>query len=239
MNDADSNKKESTGNNVNCNDRDRIFEDGSPAEWTALELHTAACSACAEEVRSWKSLSIAAAELRDYSDSPALWPRIQRSLIEQAATAQRSKERRSWNWESFRQSFALTWQSALAGAMVLLLVAGAGWVRLHENSGSGTNTNAHSGDLLRTNALADVERTESAYMHAIDKLAADAKPQLDKSETPLLANYREKLQVLDSAIDDLRAQAGQNPSNAHLRYQLLAMYQEKQRTLQEVLEIKR
>jgi len=74
---------------------------------------------------------------------------------------------------------------------------------------------------------------------AIDKLATDAKPQLDNPETPLLANYREKLQVLDSAIDDLRAQAGQNPSNAHLRYQLLAMYQEKQRTLEEVLEVKR
>ena len=54
-----------------------------------------------------------------------------------------------------------------------------------------------------------------------------------------MANYREKLQVLNSAIDDLRAQAGQNPSNAHLRYQLLAMYQEKQKTLEEVLEARR
>jgi hypothetical protein len=54
-----------------------------------------------------------------------------------------------------------------------------------------------------------------------------------------MANYREKLMVLDSAIDDLRAQTGQNPSNAHLRYQLLAMYQEKQRTLEELLEEKR
>jgi len=44
------------------------------------------------------------------------------------------------------------------------------------------------------------------------------------------------LLVLDSAIADLRAQAGLNPSNAQLRYQLLAMYQEKQHTLEEVLE---
>jgi hypothetical protein len=76
-------------------------------------------------------------------------------------------------------------------------------------------------------------------VQAIDKLATDAKPQLDKPETSLMANYREKLQVLDSAIDDLRAQAGQNPSNAHLRYQLLAMYQEKQKTLEDVLEARR
>lgn len=86
--------------------------------------------------------------------------------------------------------------------------------------------------------LTQVESAESAYVKAIDKLAAGAKPQLDNPETPLLANYREKLLVLDSAIDDLRAQTGQNPSNAHLRYELLAMYQEKQRTLEEILEIK-
>jgi hypothetical protein len=84
-----------------------------------------------------------------------------------------------------------------------------------------------------------VESAESAYVHAIDKLAADAKPQLDNPATPLMANYHEKLLVLDSAIGDLRAQAGQNPSNAHLRYELLAMYQEKQRTLEEILEVKR
>ena len=239
MNNADGNKEESMGNQVNCNDRDRIFENGSPAEWTALELHAAACPACAVEISAWKSLSAATAELRDYSDSPSLWPRIQRSLIEQAATAQHPKSSQSWNWswESLRQSFAVSWQTAAAAAIVLVLMASGGWFVLRRTPG--TPPVAQSGDLLRNNALVDVERTESAYMHAIDKLAADAKPQLDKSETPLLANYREKLQVLDSAIDDLRAQAGQNPSNAHLRYQLLAMYQEKQRTLQEVLEIKR
>jgi len=44
---------------------------------------------------------------------------------------------------------------------------------------------------------------------------------------------------LDTAIADLRAQAGENPSNAHLRYQLLAMYEEKQQTLEDVLESKR
>ena len=49
---------------------------------------------------------------------------------------------------------------------------------------------------------------------------------------------KEKLLVLDSAIADLRAQSGMNPSNAQLRHQLLAMYQEKQHTLEEVLETK-
>jgi hypothetical protein len=93
--------------------------------------------------------------------------------------------------------------------------------------------------LLRNSALVEVERTERDYMKAIDTLAAEAKPELDSPATPLMASYKEKLLVLDSAIDELRIEAGQNPSNAHLRYQLLAMYQEKQQTLQEVLETKR
>jgi hypothetical protein len=215
--------------NVNCKDRDRIFEDGSPAEWAALEAHATTCNSCAEELRAWKSLTLAAAGLRDYAPSPSLWPRIRRSLAEQADRTTR------WSWESLRQSFSLSWQTAASAAVVLLLALSVGWFRIHT-----VKPPRQSDDLLRNNALAEVERTESDYMHAIDKLATQAKPQLDNAEnTPLIASYREKLLVLDSAIDDLRAQAGQNPSNAHLRYQLLAMYQEKQRTLQEILEEKR
>jgi hypothetical protein len=216
--------------NVNCNDRERIFEDGAPAEWAALESHAATCAACAEELRAWKSLSVAAAELRDYADNPSLWPRMQRSLAEQAARTTHRKRR--WDWQSLRPSWSLSWQTAAASAAVLLLTFSAGWLYLHRTPQPG------SGDFLRSQVLTQVESAESAYVKAIDKLAAGAKPQLDNPETPLLANYREKLLVLDSAIDDLRAQTGQNPSNAHLRYELLAMYQEKQRTLEEILEIK-
>lgn len=53
--------------NISCEDRDRIFEDGTTAEWAAFEAHSANCAACAEELRSWKALSAAAMELRDYS----------------------------------------------------------------------------------------------------------------------------------------------------------------------------
>jgi hypothetical protein len=131
----------------------------------------------------------------------------------------------------------LSWQFAAAAAFALLLLVSGGW--LYRNQSKRPSTTASQNPLLRNKALGEVERAEAAYVQAIDKLAVDAKPQLDNPETPLLANYREKLQVLDSAIEDLRAQTGQNPSNAHLRYQLLAMYQEKQRTLEEILEAKR
>jgi hypothetical protein len=218
--------------NVICNDRDRIFEDGTLAEWAALEAHAASCTDCAEELRSWKSLSVAAQEMREYTESPALWPRIERALAEEAT--RNTRRARRWSWLSFWRDIPLAWQAAAAGAFVLILTVSAGWFYLHPAKFAP----AADQSLLKSAALAEVERTESAYVQAIDELAADAKPQLDNPATPLLANYREKLLVLDSAIGELRAQAEQNPGNAHLRRELLAMYQEKQSTLQGILEDK-
>jgi hypothetical protein len=218
--------------NTNCDDRERIFLDGSPEEWAALEQHANTCAACAEEIRAWKQLSTAAAELRDYQDSPALWTRIESSLREQQAATAAHKS--FWNTLDFWRRISPAWQSALVGAMVLALAISSGYLYMHR-----VGTARDSGStLLKTSALAEVERTERDYMAAIDKLGAEANPQLS-ADTPLMASYREKLLVLDSAISDLRVQAGENPSNAHLRYQLLAMYHEKQQTLQDVLETKR
>jgi hypothetical protein len=217
--------------NITCNDREHIFLDGSPEEWAALERHAANCAECAEELRAWKSLSTVAEELRDYRESPASWNKIE--------TALQQEEQRRAARPGFRGKFAfwkgipLGWQTALAGAFVLVLTLSGAYVYVHRNGG-----NPADSKLLRNSALAEVERTERDYMKAIDHLSAQAKPQLDSPASPLVASYKEKLMVLDSAIDELRIQAGRNPSNAHLRYQLLAMYQEKQETLQEVLETK-
>ena len=218
--------------NVTCNDRERILLDGSPEEWAALQQHAVTCVACAEELRAWKQLSGAAEEMRDYQESPALWARIETSLRQQQATP--APRAGFWSSLDFWRHAATAWQSALVGTMVVALAVSSGYLYIHRG-GSATDP---GNKLLKTSALAEVERAEREYMTAIDILAADAGPQLG-TDTPLMASYREKLLVLDSAIADLRAQTGENPSNTHLRKQLLAMYQEKQQTLQDVLETKR
>src|SRR6266403_4662532 len=219
--------------NATCKDRERIFEDGTPGEWAALEAHSANCPVCAEELKAWKSLSVAAQEMRDYTDSPSFWPRIERALAEEAVRKTQSAERRSWL--SFLPSIPLSWQTAVAGAFVLVLTISAGWIHFHWSD----HIVKSDKSLLKNAALENVERAETVYVQAIDKLAEETKPQLENPATPLLANYHEKLVVLDSAIADLRAQAGLNPSNAQLRHQLLAVYQEKQQTLEEVLEARK
>jgi hypothetical protein len=217
---------------ITCDDRERIFLDGSPEECAALEQHANTCAVCAEELRAWKQLSAAAGELRVYQESPALWARIESSLHQQQAAAAPRKS--YWSALDFWRHISPAWQSALVAAMVVALAISSGYLYTHRV----VPTVDHGNTLLKSGALAEVERTEHDYMAAIDKLAADAGPQLG-TDTPLMASYREKLLVLDSAIADLRLQAGENPSNAHLRYQLLATYQEKQQTLQDVLETKR
>ncbi len=216
---------------ISCQDRERVFLDGSAEEWAALEAHAASCPACAEQIRAWKSLSTAAEELRDYRESPALWAKIETALRQEK---QATEALGLWEKLARWSDVSLAWRTAVAAALLLALaVSGIYVVRYRDRPGTG------QGRLLKNSALAEVERTERDYMKAIDKLATEAKPELDSPSTPLMASYKEKLIVLDSAIDELRMEAGRNPSNAHLRYELLAMYQEKQETLQEVLETKR
>ena len=215
---------------ISCQDRERIFLDGSVEEWAAMEAHAASCPACAEEIRAWKSLSTAAEELRTTGKIRHCGRRSKLRCKKKSNGPRHSGFGKSWRAGA---SFA-GWRTAVAAALVLVLaVSGIYVVRYRDSQGTGQSR------LLKNSALAEVERTERDYMKAIDKLATEAKPELDSPATPLMASYKEKLIVLDSAIDELRMEAGRNPSNAHLRYELLAMYQEKQETLQEVLETKR
>jgi hypothetical protein len=217
--------------NITCNDRERIFLDGTPEEWTALQDHAAVCSECGHQVAAWKSLSAAASELHQEWDSPALWPRIEQAL-EQRSTAAKS----SW-WGRLLGHWNLTslqWQTAAAALVLVAVTAAAIWFMVRA-TGSKIPTDQA---LFNDHTVREVEKAEAAYEQAIDKLDAQARPQLENAATPLMASYREKLQVLDSAIADLKSQAGMNPGNGHLRRQLLAMYQEKQDTLEEVLEAK-
>jgi len=216
---------------IACNDRERIFLAGTAEEWAALEAHTVTCVACREEVGAWKNLSIAASEMHEEWDSPALWPQIERALAEQSASA-----KTSW-WKRLLGSWNLTspqWQTAAAALLLLVLSASAIWFITRPDHRRIPGDQA----LFNNRTVREVERAEANYEQAIDKLDEQARAQLENASTPLMAGYREKLQVLDSAIADLRSQAGINPANGHLRRQLLAMYQEKQETLEEVLEAK-
>jgi hypothetical protein len=90
--------------------------------------------------------------------------------------------------------------------------------------------------LLSDDALAAIERSEAQYIQAIDELTRRTAPQLDMPDSPLLVNLRERLEAIDAAIVEYRAEIARNRFNAHLRRQLLWVYQEKRRTLEQIQE---
>jgi hypothetical protein len=150
-------------------------------------------------------ISNAARQLHREWESPELWSRI-------AAEARRPAPAvKPWRW------------ALAAAATVLLTVALCGPLFRPVRNPA----------LLTEEALRDVQQAEAAYERSIQKLSAVAAPSLDRSPAPLAAAYREKLDLLDSAIADLKQTAETNRYNAYVETQLASLYHEKQRTLQD------
>jgi hypothetical protein len=164
----------------------------------------------------------AARGLRRDWESPGLWPRIEAALSAEA------KKPRS-GAAAPRLAAWLT----LAAAVTLLALAGAVLLRHSSPVVPGPEAPRR---LLSERALRDVERAEGDYVRSIEALSRLAGPQVEEPESPLMMSYREKLLLLDSAIAECRAHVERNRFNARLRQELLSLYQDKQRTLQQMIE---
>ncbi len=218
--------------NVECKDLERVLREQEPAEMAALAAHGKECAACRAELEEWNELSVAAQSLQRREENPRLWTNIRARLEEEAREEQERSARWSFSW--LWQGFAAHWQMASTTVALVALTVTSAWMLLPRTP-SGPATPEAERRLLTDQAFKETETAEAAYVQSIEKLAALAQPKLANANTPLLANYREKLLVLDAAIADCRRQTEGNKYNAHLRRELSAMYQEKQRTLEEIL----
>ena len=199
---------------ITCSQIDDLLYDGSPPAMEAAARHAAECAACAETLAVWNEISTTARAMRTTWENETLWPRIERSL---RAGTQRAPARRLWQY-----------------AAAVLLTAGLGATIVHGVRVQARDA-AFDETILRISALDEVERAERAHIAAIEALEDVAEARLDDPRTPLMVAYKEKLMLLDDAIDECQANIERNRQNAHLRRQLLAMYSEKQQTLQDVL----
>jgi len=201
----------------------------------AWEAHAEGCSDCRERLTRQQEISRAAPALRKTWETPSLWPRIEKAL---AAEARRPSAAAVESGEPPRRQPRLVWLPLAAGA-ALFLIATVGLQVFRGSLGERellTARNLPREPLLTEATLAEVENSERTYVRAIEDLSRLAEPHLKNSDSALLVNYREKLLLLDSAIGDLRAQLEQNRFNTHLRRELLTVYQEKQRTLEQVVK---
>jgi hypothetical protein len=211
-----------------CSDLERALSSGEPDVLAAFEAHAQGCKACAAELAGWRRIAEAAPSLHKSWDSPQLWPAIHQRLAEESQSPAARKARRG----------GLRWVPAAAMA-ALFAVAAAGLL-VFRNSGGRDPLVAHwqttKDPILADSAANEVEAAEKSYVESIEKLSQLAEPRLSAASTPIALNYRERLAVLDAAIADLRSSIEQNRYNTHLRRELLAVYREKQKTLQDLMK---
>lgn len=198
--------------NVTCATFDNLLLEGDPFSMQLAARHASGCPECMEKLTSWNEISDAARGMHTTWSNEMLWPRIERAI--------RAEKRRSRSQ---------LWQ--IAAALLIFAALGAVAWKAHQKMRAAEFDNA----ILRASAVEQVEAAEKAHLAAIDRLEKMAEPKLEDASTPLLVSYREKLMLLNDAIAECQANIDRNRQNAHLRKQLLAIYSEKQRTLQEVL----
>lgn len=211
-----------------CQDLQDALQRQEPETREALRRHLESCPACRSEAEWIRKLQEAAPTLRKEWESPLLWPRIERQLTEPSAVGGKS---RFSGWRAFAHMPLQAWAAAL---FLLLISSAVLWIALHPGQEGPPPRSASP--LLTEQALREVEAAESAYMHSIERLSALLPPRGSEAETPLTVAYREKLQLIDQAIEEIREGIETNRFNAHLRTELLSAFQEKQRTLMLLLQ---
>ena len=197
----------------NCERIDDLLLEGDALSLSAAARHASACSACAEKLAVWTEISDTARSMQTTWNSDLLWPRIERAI---------KNERRS--------SLSRAWQ--IAAAVIVTIGLGAMTVIAFR---ARNEQKKFDEAILRNQALINVESAEQAHVAAIAQLEKIAEPKLEETNSPLMVSYKEKLVLLDDAIAECQSNIQRNRQNAHLRKQLLAIYNEKHQTLRDVL----
>ncbi len=204
---------------ITCERIDDLLLEGDAESLALAETHARDCDACRQKLDDWSDISLTAQSMKTTWPSDTLWPRIQRALVED----RRPRLSRPGLSPYLRIAAALVVTLGLAGII--------GYAVHNQHA----KQKAFDQAILRATALDDVERAEKAHIDAINKLEKLASPKLDEPQTPILVSYKEKLMLLDDAIAECQTNIDHNRQNAQVRKQLLSMYSEKQRTLQDVL----
>jgi hypothetical protein len=215
-----------------CDRFDQATLREDPSAFAELEVHARVCVSCGERLTLWRTIGEAAPSLQKAWASPDLAGRIGRAIAAQSpsaggappALAPRAPSRLGW--------------LPVAAMVALTVLSMIGLQVFREGAGREPLANPSLGReaLMTERALADVESAEAVYLGSIEKLSSLARERLEDPASPTAASYREKLMLLDSAIAEIRAEADRNRFNTHLRKELLGMYREKQRTLQDLMK---
>ena len=219
---------------ASCKDLQEVLRREDPVQREAIEAHAAQCERCRGQILLWEEISQAASGLRRSWESPRLWPGIREALLGESR-----KPMRRFRMADLFADRGRVWLSAAAAALLFVISAAGLWVFRASPGGReplAAGPWRYQEALMTDQAFGEVESREKDYIASINNLSKLVEPRLETPASPLLVSYKEKLLLLDAAIAETRSQIEQNRFNTHLRRELLAMYAEKQRTLQELMK---
>jgi len=188
-----------------------------------FSTHAGTCPECKEAWEFEQQLASQITQFRTAQPSPSLWQDIRARLF---AEKRKGFSPAGVKFQQFFKTLSArpAWQFAAAGVMLIIIVFGI------------LNYAPRSSDHFISNrTLARVEQKEREYEQAIAELEKEAMPELNLADTELLLLYRDKIETINSQIQRCKEALAAYPHSVSIRKYLLAAYQEKKETLQEVL----
>jgi len=180
--------------------------------------HAQTCDHCSRRLEEDEKLLSLASGLKQHVEAPFLWDRIERDL--------QAEKKSSGSTSGGRPQVRVF--RYLRFAAVLVVALGLGYYLGFRVQGVDTG-------LLTSSTLQQVEDREREYVQAISELEVQAEPLLADMDIELALLYRDRLEIVDSQIENLREALAENPANAHIRQYMLAALQDKKETLKELL----
>ena len=176
--------------------------------------HVQTCAECRQAIEEDARLLDLSRSLKADIEAPFLWSRIESEV---GKISDRKRGGDSYRWVYRIAALLLL-------SVGLLLVSR--FFRQPSDSG-----------LLANSALSRVEAQEKEYEAAIRQLEKVVSPRLSRLDQELMLLYRDRLETIDTQIEQCKEALAANPANAHIRRYLLAALKDKKETLNEIMGI--
>ena len=198
---------------MNCHKFEDYLRD--QIDLATLNDHIKSCESCRKAYQVDAQIMDRSKKLNENLAIPDLWPSIEKEIKRKRPVILKFKPR----------------TRLLVTAAATFLIVTTIWLYNSFQTDSSTDR------ILSQQALEKVREAEENYQDAIRDLENLAYAQLDETTEPLAQLYRNKLSLIDRQIENCQDALESNPANSHIRNYLISALQDKQKTLEDILQL--
>jgi hypothetical protein len=198
---------------MNCNKFEDFLND--QLDLATLKVHMESCEDCRKAYQVDTRIMDRSKKLNENLSIPDLWPSIEKGIQKKKPVMLKFRARKR----------------LLLAAAASFLILTTFWMFISDQKETSTER------ILSQQALEKVRDAEEKYLAAISGLEELAHQQLDNTTEPLAQLYRNKLSLIDRQIQNCQQALETNPANSHIRRYLMAALQDKQKTLENILQL--